>query len=47
MITHKKDAAHHGFGIRSIERVIKAHHGEMTMYYDKNNLEFHTIISVK
>ena len=47
LITHKKDSVHHGFGIRSIERVIKAHHGEMTMYYDKNNLEFHTIISVK
>ena len=45
LLTHKKDAMRHGYGIRSIERVVKAHHGEMTMYYKEK--EFHTVIMIK
>lgn len=46
-ITTKKGKRHHGLGIKSVERIIAKYDGEMKMYYDDFNLEFHTIIIVK
>ena len=47
LITTKKDFLRHGYGILSIERVVKAYSGEMQMYYEEEKKEFHTIITLK
>lgn len=46
LISTKKQPQHHGFGIKSIERVIKKYDGCMEMYYDEETLTFHTIITL-
>ena len=43
----KKDNAKHGFGLKSITRIIQRYHGNMELYYDKNDQLFHTIITLK
>jgi sensor histidine kinase regulating citrate/malate metabolism len=47
LITHKEDKMRHGYGVRSINKIVKKYGGEMTMYYDKNNCTFHTIITLR
>lgn len=37
----------HGFGIKSIQKVVEKYHGNMQMYYHKDTLTFHTIITLK
>lgn len=43
--TTKSDPERHGFGIKSIERIVEKHNGIMQMYYDNTTMTFHTIIS--
>ncbi|MDO5403268.1 MAG: GHKL domain-containing protein [Eubacteriales bacterium] len=43
--TTKTDMMHHGFGVKSIERIVEKHNGIMQMYFDNNSKTFHTIIS--
>ena len=43
-ISTKKDRLHHGFGLKSIERVAKKHHGMLETHFDKKENEFHIII---
>lgn len=45
--THKKDSAQHGFGIKSIKRVVAKYHGEIQMYYNDEAAAFHTIITLR
>ena len=47
LISSKKDSLWHGYGIRSIERVVNDYHGDMQMYYNDERAEFHTIITLK
>lgn len=47
LITTKKDKSQHGFGTKSIERIINKYDGNIKMYYDEEKLLFHTIIVVK
>ena len=47
LITHKKDKLRHGYGIKSIKRIIKKYKGDIQMYYDKETTTFHTIITLK
>ena len=37
----------HGFGLKSIRKVVGKYHGNLQMYYDDNTLTFHTIIALK
>ena len=37
----------HGFGIKSIKKVVKQYRGNLQMYYDNNSGTFHTIITLK
>ncbi len=46
LVSSKKDSLRHGYGIRSIERVVKAYHGDMQMYYEEERREFHTVITL-
>lgn len=43
----KPDKHKHGFGIKSIRKVVSKYHGNMQMYYNENTLTFHTIITLK
>ena len=43
-ISGKKGKEKHGFGIRSIERVIRKYNGMYQSYYDGDDSSFHTVI---
>ncbi len=47
LISTKKDTLRHGFGIKSIKRILKKYNGDIQMYYDKEHITFHTIIMLK
>lgn len=47
LVTHKPDKRGHGFGIKSIRKVVNKYHGDMEMYYSEDALTFHTIITLK
>ncbi len=37
----------HGFGLKSIRKVVSKYHGNLQMYYNEDMLTFHTIITLK
>lgn len=47
LTSKKADTLRHGFGIRSIERIVKRYHGEMQQYYNEEDYTFHTIIMLR
>ena len=47
LISTKPDKWRHGFGIKSIQRIVKKYDGDMQMYYDEKCKTFHTIIMLK
>ena len=46
-VSHKSSKGRHGFGIKSIKKVVKQYHGNLQMYYDNDSGTFHTIITLK
>ena len=46
-VSHKSDNGRHGFGIKSIKKVVKQYHRNLQMYYDNDSGTFHTIITLK
>lgn len=46
-ISHKPDRSKHGYGMKSIKKVVKQFHGDIQMYYDEPSATFHTIITLK
>ena len=46
LISTKKSVVRHGFGIKSIERIIKNYSGNMEFYYDEKEKCFHSIITL-
>ena len=46
-VSHKANKARHGFGIKSIQKVVKQYHGNLQMYYDSGSGTFHTVITLK
>ena len=44
-LTVNKDG--HGFGLKSIRKVVSKYHGNLQMYYNDDMLTFHTIITLK
>ena len=47
LITTKPDKHNHGFGIKSIQKIVKKYHGDIQMYYNEESLTFHTIITLR
>lgn len=47
LATNKSDKHKHGFGIKSIQKVVAKYHGNMQMYYNQESLTFHTVITLK
>lgn len=45
-VSRKKDSAHHGFGMKSVERIVKQHRGSVKAYYDSEEQLFHIVIVV-
>lgn len=44
LISTKKNPWRHGYGMKSVERVIKKYDGNSRLYYDAMNFTFHTVI---
>ena len=47
LISTKKDPRQHGFGLKSVRRIVERYDGSMNVYYDEAELLFHTIIMIK
>lgn len=45
--TTKHDRCKHGFGIKSIRKIVEKYHGDMQMHYNSDTLTFHTVITLK
>lgn len=46
-VSHKAGGKRHGFGIKSIKKIVKQYGGNLQMYYDNATGTFHTIITLK
>lgn len=47
LITSKKKPSSHGFGLKSVRRIVERYEGSMNLYYDEKDLLFHTIILLR
>lgn len=47
LVTHKSDKLRHGYGMKSVERIVNKYNGNLQTYYDSNTATFHTIITLK
>lgn len=45
-VSHKANRIRHGFGIKSIQKVVKQYHGNLQMYFENDSGTFHTIITI-
>ena len=43
----KQNKERHGFGIKSINKVVQQYQGNLEMYYDITSGTFHTLITLK
>lgn len=44
LLSHKKDRAQHGLGMKSIRRTIENYEGDMQLYYDGDTRTFHAVL---
>lgn len=47
LITNKSQKNKHGFGIKSIKKIVNKYHGDMRIYYNDETMTFHAIITLK
>lgn len=47
LTTTKQNPLKHGFGIKSIRKIVKKYQGNIKMYFDDDTMTFHTIITLK
>jgi sensor histidine kinase YesM len=47
LVTTKPDKLRHGYGLKSIQKIVDKYRGDIKMYYDKKSSSFHTIIIIK
>lgn len=47
LITRKPNRERHGFGMKSIQRIVNKYNGEMTYYFDEESKTFHTILLLR
>lgn len=45
--TSKADARHHGFGLKSVQRIVDRYHGNMQVHYQEDSHTFHTILMLR
>ena len=46
-ITSKKDKLHHGYGLKSVQRIVDKYSGNCTYYFKKDDQTFHTVIDLQ
>lgn len=47
LISRKKNNLRHGYGIKSITRIVEKYNGDIQMYYDEETNSFHTVLTLK
>lgn len=47
LVSSKLDKSKHGFGMKSVRRIVKRYMGNIQIYYDMETTSFHTIITLK
>lgn len=47
LVSHKKNPSRHGYGMKSIERVVGRYGGNTEMYFDLESKAFHTVILLR
>lgn len=47
LVSRKKNKLRHGYGIKSITRIVEKYNGDIQMYYDEETNTFHTILTLK
>lgn len=47
LISSKKNKLRHGYGMTSIQQIIKKFDGNSRLYFDENDLTFHSVIILK
>lgn len=47
LISRKKNNLRHGYGIKSITRIVEKYNGDIQMYYDEEANSFHTVLTLK
>lgn len=47
LITHKEDKRMHGFGMKSVQKIVGKYNGDMQSYYSEEDCTFHTILTIK
>ena len=47
LITTKRNKQRHGYGLKSIQRVVEKYEGDSNFYFNEENYTFHTIIILK
>lgn len=47
LITTKKNTLRHGYGMKSIQRIVDKYEGDSRFYFDTENYTFHTILILK
>lgn len=45
-VTRKADKKKHGFGVKSIKKIVEKYHGDIQMYFHEDALTFHSIITL-
>ncbi len=46
LISTKKDRARHGYGLKSVERIVSRYRGHMKLYYEEQAHLFHVVITL-
>ena len=47
LVSTKSDKRNHGFGIKSIKKIVSKYNGDLQMYFEQEQSAFHTIITLK
>ena len=47
LISRKKNKLRHGYGVKSITRIVEKYNGDIQMYYDDETNTFHTVLTLK
>lgn len=47
LVSHKKNPSRHGYGMKSVERIVSKYNGEMNTYFNSESAAFHTVIMLR
>lgn len=47
LVSLKQDKSRHGYGMKSIQRIVIRYHGDLKSYYQNEDHTFHTILTLQ